>query len=151
MKDNHIFKFNSEDNVVAALYKIGLLIFIPLVLVFIFLNTDMALKYLIEGGYSCSFRRMTGLYCPGCGGTRASIYLARLKFASSFRMNATVPVSVLLYLYFMIRETLHRIFGIKGIKEKQVYILISIFVITVLLRWVVCNFIMIIPFGNVVY
>ena len=41
----------------------------------------------------------------------------------------------------MIKETLHRVFGLKGVKEWQVYVLIAIFVATVVIRWIVCNFV----------
>ena len=143
MKKLSVFKYDSEDNVVRALYKIGLIILVPLVFLFFFLRTDAAVDYLINGGYYCTFKSATGLNCPGCGGTRASLYLARLNFAESFKMNATVLVSVILYLFFMIKETLHRIFRLKGIKEKHVYILIGIFVLTVVVRWIVCNFIIV--------
>ena len=141
MKKLSVFKYDSEDNVVRALYKIGLIIFVPLVILFFFLRTDVAVDYLINGGYYCTFKSATGLNCPGCGGTRASLYLARLNFAESFKMNATVLVSVILYLFFMIKETLHRVFGLKGVKEWQVYVLIAIFVATVVIRWIVCNFV----------
>lgn len=137
---SRIFKYDSEDNVVAALYKIGLLILVPLVIIFFFLRTDMALNHLIKGGYSCAFKAATGYNCPGCGGTRASIYLARFMFRDSFMMNASVPVFAMLYIFFMMKETLHKAFGFRGISEKQVYVLISIFVGVVLVRWVVCNF-----------
>ena len=89
----------------------------------------------------CFFNTFFGMYCPGCGGTRASFYLARLDIVNSFKMNATVLVSVILYLFFMIKETLHRVFGLKGVKEWQVYVLIAIFVATVVIRWIVCNFV----------
>ena len=129
----------TEDNTVAALYKIGLLIFIPLFLLFFFCRTELGLNTLIKGGYSCAFKRMTGINCPGCGGTRASFYLARLRLVDSFRMNAVVPVSVVLYLFFMIWQTLHKFFGIKSLKEKHIYIMLAIFVITVVVRWIVVN------------
>ena len=141
MKKISVFKYDSEDNVVRALYKIGLIIFVPLVILFFFLRTDTAVDYLLNGGYYCTFKSATGLNCPGCGGTRASLYLARLDVVNSFKMNATVIVSVILYLFFMIKETLHRVFGFKGIKEWQVYVLIAIFVATVVIRWIVCNFV----------
>ena len=141
MKKLRVFKYDSEDNVVKALYKIGLIIFVPLVILFFFLRTDAAVDYLLNGGYYCTFKSATGLNCPGCGGTRASFYLARLDIVNSFKMNATVIVSVILYLFFMIKETLHRVFGLKGVKEWQVYVLIAIFVATVVIRWIVCNFV----------
>lgn len=41
----------------------------------------------------CMFHRMTGLYCAGCGMTRASYYLMHLRFGEAFRYN---PLGVIL-------------------------------------------------------
>lgn len=35
------------------------------------------MKEFARQGFPCLFRRITGLYCPGCGGTRAVLYLLR--------------------------------------------------------------------------
>jgi Protein of unknown function (DUF2752) len=36
----------------------------------------------------CQFHRLTGLNCPGCGGTRAAYALLHGKFATALRDNA---------------------------------------------------------------
>jgi Protein of unknown function (DUF2752). len=41
-------------------------------------------------GFPCLFHLLTGLYCPGCGGTRAVIYLFQGQFAASFRYHPFV-------------------------------------------------------------
>ena len=131
----------NSDNTVTVLYKIGLLIFIPLILLFIFLGTDTAVKLLISETTVCAFRRITGFNCPGCGGTRATLYLARLRFLDSFKMNASVPVGMVLYLFFMIRQTFTILFSgkIRSLKEKHVYILLGIFLATIFINWIVNN------------
>jgi hypothetical protein len=45
---------------------------------------------------SCLFRKLLGLYCPLCGGTRAVILLIEGKFLKSFFYNPIVLYSVLL-------------------------------------------------------
>lgn len=52
----------------------------------------LALVYLAEpGSFSllprCLFHQLTGLYCPGCGSTRAVHLLLHGEFLASFRMN----------------------------------------------------------------
>jgi hypothetical protein len=42
---------------------------------------------LTEIGFPCSFHAVTGLYCPGCGGTRAVCSLARGDFLASVRQH----------------------------------------------------------------
>ena len=39
---------------------------------------------------ACSVRRLTGLHCPGCGGTRCAIKLLEGDFAGAAMMNPAV-------------------------------------------------------------
>lgn len=39
---------------------------------------------------ACTFRRLTGLHCPGCGGTRCAKSLLRGDLITAFSMNAVV-------------------------------------------------------------
>ncbi len=52
-------------------------------------------------GPPCVFHSLTGLYCPGCGGTRAAILLLRGDIPGAIRMNvfaviviACVPIAL---------------------------------------------------------
>ena len=38
-------------------------------------------------GFSCLFRQITGLLCPGCGNTRAALALLRLDLPAAFAYN----------------------------------------------------------------
>lgn len=42
-------------------------------------------------GIPCLFRLVTGLYCPGCGGTRAVRALLAGRLADSLRLHPLVP------------------------------------------------------------
>jgi len=44
---------------------------------------------------ACAFRRITGLYCPGCGGTRCTKHLLNGDLPGALAMN---PVIVVLFL-----------------------------------------------------
>jgi len=61
--------------------------------------------YLIKGieGFECAFNKLTGLYCPGCGGTRAVYSILRLDIIGAMRYNITVPFGVFVYIYYNIR------------------------------------------------
>jgi hypothetical protein len=39
----------------------------------------------------CTFRRLTGWPCPGCGLTRSFVFLAHGQLADAFRMNVFGP------------------------------------------------------------
>ncbi|WP_193211912.1 DUF2752 domain-containing protein [Luteolibacter marinus] len=44
---------------------------------------------------ACTFHEMTGLHCPGCGGTRCAICLLDGDLAGAFAMNAAVTLIAL--------------------------------------------------------
>ncbi|NMB33558.1 MAG: DUF2752 domain-containing protein [Clostridium sp.] len=52
--------------------------------------------------FPCVFNKITGLYCPGCGITRALHCLFHFRFYQAFRYNALIiifPPFFLLYLF----------------------------------------------------
>lgn len=51
----------------------------------------------------CWFRRLTGISCPGCGGTRAAGALLRGDIAGAFRYNLLLPLGLLLLLLEYVR------------------------------------------------
>ena len=51
--------------------------------------------------FACPIYSLTGLFCPGCGGTRALFLLARGKVLASTLCHPLVPYGLALYLLFM--------------------------------------------------
>ena len=47
----------------------------------------------------CPFHSVTGLYCPGCGSTRAAHHLLHGRVATAFDFNALMVVSLPFLLY----------------------------------------------------
>jgi len=70
----------------------------------IFLKID-----LIDYASGCVFNKYTGLYCPGCGGTRSIFALIRGDILRSVRLHPVVPYGVILGGWFMISQTIQRI------------------------------------------
>ncbi|MBQ8768479.1 MAG: DUF2752 domain-containing protein [Oscillospiraceae bacterium] len=66
------------------------------------------LAYLVYTGLQipCLFRSVTGLLCPGCGNTRATLALLRLDFKAVLRYNLSYPLQILyiLRLYLVCAE-----------------------------------------------
>lgn len=61
------------------------------------LSTGVLLICLIDQGLRipCLFHNITGLLCPGCGNTRATMALLRLDFRAMLRYNLTYPIQIL--------------------------------------------------------
>lgn len=57
----------------------------------------------------CPLHKLTGFYCPGCGGTRAVAALLRGKFVTSLIYHPFVLYAVLIGGWFMITQTVERL------------------------------------------
>ncbi|MGN0396819.1 MAG: DUF2752 domain-containing protein [Candidatus Fimimorpha sp.] len=58
--------------------------------------------------YPCVMRKMTGLYCPGCGGTRAFLFLIHGKIGMSLFYHPVVCYAVTILSVYMITQTIMR-------------------------------------------
>lgn len=98
-----------------VLYRTGLAI-IP---AGIFLRY-VALRWIIPilPDSECVIHSLFGIYCPGCGGTRAVITLLHGQFLKSAWYHPFVMYTVLMYAWFMISHTLEKLQVplIKGMK-----------------------------------
>lgn len=54
----------------------------------------------------CVFHSLTGLYCPGCGGTRACRLLLSGHIFQSFLYHPGVLLADVLYVWFMVSHTI---------------------------------------------
>lgn len=57
----------------------------------------------------CMLNKLTGLYCPGCGGTRAVYALLSGQIIKSIYYNPIVAYAFFPGLWFMISQTIYRI------------------------------------------
>lgn len=73
------------------------------------------LKWIWPATMPCVFRLLTGLYCPGCGGTRAVLALLTGRPLVSFLYHPLVLYCVVLAVWFAVSYLLYRRTG------KQVY------------------------------
>ena len=91
----------------------------------------------------CAFYSLTGLYCPGCGGTRAVYSLLRLRIFDAIKYNITVPFGAFVYIYYNVRAF---IAGLKNDTEyfkNQKYPLCIVLVAVLLLNFVLKNVLLI--------
>ena len=57
----------------------------------------------------CVFHVLTGLYCPGCGGTRAVVALLDAHVVKSFFYYPMVPYAAIVCGWFLISQTIERV------------------------------------------
>ena len=86
-----------------SLYVIGLVMLVCIV-VYIILNRVIGIK--LEGVLPpCLFHELTGLYCPGCGGTRAFRLLLEESVGLPI-LPSLVLFGGILYVWFMVSNTI---------------------------------------------
>ena len=89
----------------------------------------------------CYMYRMTGYYCPGCGGTRACIAFLHGHFLRSLLYHPVVPYTAVVYLVFMVSHSIELLskgnFAI-GLRYRDNYIKFA--GIIILVQWILRNF-----------
>lgn len=104
---------NSTDRI---FYIMGLVLLGGLVMVEILAAAGVLT--LTDLGFSCSFLSVTGLYCPGCGGTHAVCALAGGHLWESFRYHPFVPYTGLLFLVFVVWNSLCTVVNKKNRRQE---------------------------------
>lgn len=87
----------------------------------------------------CYFKKAIGLYCPGCGGTRAIMSLFRFRLWESFCYHPFILYGAIIYLIFMTGCFFRKHFKDSAIWiipiEKSIYIGIAI----IFIQWILKN------------
>ncbi len=77
----------------------------------------------------CMFHAVTGLYCPGCGGTRAAALLLRGEIGASLWYHPIVVYSAAVYAWFMVSHTAERLMGHRwriGMRYRNLYLWLAL-------------------------
>ena len=123
---------NEQKCLEDELYPVGLILLpftaisIPLIR-FILAGRDLARS-------GCIFQLLLGMYCPGCGGTRALNALLHGQVLRSIWYHPLVPYGAGLYLAFMVTWTAAKLhlFGIrKGLKFREEYMYAMLVIVAV--------------------
>lgn len=92
----------------------------------------------------CMFQMLTGLYCPGCGGTRAVKHLFRGNLLMSIQYHPFVLYTVMVVLLEVITWLLSRL-----LKKPEIYLgridkLAYLGVAVVLVNWGIKNYMLVV-------
>ena len=131
-------KTNTDENV---LYMIGWIMISLLVVIAAVsgICPELLKKYLS----SCPIRVLTGLYCPGCGGTRAVVSLLKGRIFKSLLYHPFVPFVTVIGSWFMISHTIERLSGGRlaiGMKYRAWYLWVALALVG--LNFLVKNFLL---------
>ena len=85
----------------------------------------------------CQFRSLSGLYCPGCGGTHAIMLLLRGHFLKSFYAHPFVLYAVQAYICFMSNMWISRHVKTRQIKVMNLLPFIYVGIGIIFLQWIV--------------
>lgn len=105
------------------------------------------IKHLIamfRNGIPCVFHELTGLYCPGCGGTRACKYLLHGDILKSLQYHPLVPYAAFVVLLevgsYLLSKLLHkpRLF----VRRFEVFTYIGVAIVIV--NWIWKNYFLIV-------
>lgn len=122
-----------------TLYWIGIgIVSVSLVTAVLFKVTGLYLPALMP---DCLFLGLTGLYCPGCGGTRAITYLYQGHLLRSFIYHPVVLYTAVFGGWYLISHTVELISHGKaaiGMRYRDIYLYAAAAII--LLNWLVKNF-----------
>lgn len=89
----------------------------------------------IELGIPCVFQSLTGLYCPGCGGTRAVRSLLKGDFLMSFQYHPLVLYTVAALIGELILNYYSRRFHKPMNHGKRVKILVLVGAAIIVINW----------------
>lgn len=82
----------------------------------------------------CVLRMFFGIYCPGCGGTRAISALFHGQFLDSFICHPLVPYTAIIGGWFLISQTIERISKHKikiGLHYRDAYLWIALGIVVI--------------------
>ena len=126
-----------KEDICVTLYKLGRIVLI-IGLIALPLYYLGAFKALEPYNY-CIFKRIVGLYCPGCGGTRALKALLSGDIAASLFYHPAVLYYAVFYIVFMLRMFMMLRFNIGNVSYKRVVFFIWLGIALILIQWAAKN------------
>ena len=122
-KKHHFFSGATNISLEEKLYLWGWILAPVIFIVCVYICTKEQSSF-----GSCIFYNLFGLYCPGCGGTRALRALCNGRVVLSLWYHPLVSYTAGVYIFFMLSHTWERLNlpCIKGMRYRDIYGYIAI-------------------------
>lgn len=91
----------------------------------------------------CTFHEVTGLYCPGCGCTRAAKFLIRGDVKQSLIFNPIVLYICIATFIFLLFAVKYKVSGKVLKKDRIILPMLYIGVFILLVNWIIKDFLLI--------
>lgn len=114
-------------------YKLGKIFFPILIGIWFFVIKEG--EHLFEVVPSCVIYRDFGIYCPGCGFTRAVYYAMHFQIPESLRHSAFIVYSLTVYICYMLYYGIRKRRKKASKKEIPVLPFIFIGILILLVQW----------------
>lgn len=101
-----------------------LVVIISLLVITLLIVSLLALKICFGKGVMCTLYETTGLYCPGCGGTRMAIAILELKFHQAFRYNPYIFTTLPMVAIITIKQIILYIKNNEMLEKLDIYLII---------------------------
>ena len=98
------------------------------------LAVRLGVLQMLGGIPPCALHRMTGYYCPGCGGTRAVMALFHGKILTSLYYHPIVVYTAVMGSWVMLSQTVERLSRGKcriGLHYRDIYLWIALAIVVV--------------------
>ena len=124
-----------EKTLEDQLFDIGLVFLFVFIVIVVFYKSILKSVIYVR---PCLFSTFLGIYCPGCGGTRAIEALFHGHFIKALWYHPLVPYAAMIYGGFMISHALNRL-GIKKVKSWKfhnwyLYVAVGIIAVNFILK-----------------
>ena len=117
-------------------YSIGKVLLLVIIAALMFVRTDLGRWFLLKRS-DCFFESVTGLYCPGCGATRAAVALLDGNVLRSFMYHPAILYFCVCFSVFMVKCFLHRHFNIGNVAEKRLMLAIYTGIGITIVQWLI--------------
>ncbi len=102
------------------------------------------IEFYIRQGLPCLFHLLTGLYCPGCGGTRAVKYLLRGQILKSIQYHPLVCYVAVVVTAGAVSHLLAKVLGRPKLRMRNYDRYVYLAIVVIVVNWILKNYLLVV-------